>query len=156
MDGMPDEDSLIERMAPGVLSRDGFHCADRRQLDAILQADAAAERASALTHEAIGRRLEQILQAAVAALGRPVEVAGALTACYHESMGRIPCPWGECGLFAKGEVELTDTRNNKTVRFTPLSVHMIYRHGFYQGPGSRYRIEPTEIVELLDIKPDEG
>ena len=23
-------------------------------------------------------------------------------------MGRIPCPWGGCGTFHKGEVELTD------------------------------------------------
>ena len=69
-------------------------------------------------------------------------------------MGRIICPWPHCGLAPKGEVLLTDSRSAKTILFSPLSVHLIAEHGFYQGRGSRYRIEPADLVDILDIAPE--
>lgn len=152
----PQESRIAERMAPGVLCREGFLCADGRDLPEILDADAAAVAALGLTHEQIGLRLEEVLKAATAGLGAPVRVAAHLTACFRESMGRIPCPWGGCGVFPKGEVELADARTGRTVRFTPLSVHLVRRHGFYQGRCCRYRLEPAQLARLLDIHPPAG
>ena len=91
------------------------------------------------------------MQAAEAALGNPVRVGEHVQAVSSGAMGPIPCPWGGCGVFAKGETELTDAVGGKTLRFTPLSVHLIRHHGFYQGKGARYRLEPAELARLLDI-----
>ncbi|NQT54365.1 hypothetical protein HQ576_20070, partial [bacterium] len=48
----------------------------------------------------------------------------------------------------KGDVELT-TPDGATLRFTALSIHLIRAHGFYQGRGAPYRLEPTQLAELL-------
>ena len=70
----------------------------------------------------------------------------------HEVRGRIPCPFGGCGAFPKGEAELVDTKTGRRMRFTPLSVHMVREHGFYGGQGSRYRLDPKLVYDLFHSK----
>lgn len=147
----PDEESVLERMAPGVLSRDGFLGRDRRALDEILAADQAEVDRLGLTHSEIAARLREILKTARAELGRPVEVGDGLRATYREAKGGIPSPWPGEGLFPKGEVELSETASGRTLRYTPLSVHLIETHGFYEGRGSRYRLEPADVARMLGL-----
>lgn len=151
----PAEQRIVDRMAPGALCRDGFLGGDGRPLGEILATDRAAVERLGLTHERIAQRLQEILRAAIAGLGTAVAVGEHLTAQCGESMGRLACPWGGCGVFAKGEVELRDA-DGRTVRFTPLSVHLIARHGFYQGRGSRYRLEPAGLAAMLDLGLENG
>ena len=146
----PRDQRLMERLAAGALCRDGFLGDDQRLPDEIIRADDAAVEAMGVTHEQIADALERICKRAAEAGGAPVHPAEGLTAVFHEAMGRIPCPWGGHGVFAKGEVEVTDEPQARTLRFTPLSIHLIREHGFYQGRGSRYRIEPTEAAELVE------
>ena len=140
---------IVERMAAGVLSRDGFLGTDFRPLEEILEADGAAVARLGTSHQELGRKLENILIAARAALGSKVEVSDRLNAVCKEAMGRIHCPWGHCGTFAKGHIELLDTQSGLRIMFTALNVHMITAHGFYQGSGSCYRLEPSEIYQLI-------
>ena len=42
--------------------------------------------------------------------------------------------------------------NGRYVGETPLSIHLIRAHGFYQGRGSRYRVSPRELVRRLDMQ----
>ena len=136
-------------MAPGVLSRDGFLGTDSRPLEEILEADAAAVARLGATHQKFGRELEKIIRVARASLGAKVLIGDRFRAVHKEAMGRIPCPWAHCGTFAKGHVELLDTQSGLRIMFTALNVHMIAAHGFYQGRGSRYRLEPAEIYQLF-------
>lgn len=147
----PELQKVVERMAPGVLCREGFLGDDPRPLEEILDADRSTVVGLGLTHEQLARRLQQMLAQAVGEMGRPVAVGGKLTATFHEAMGRIPCPWGRHGTFTKGEVELTDQSTGRTVRFTALSIHLVARHGFYEGRGSRYRLEPDVLARMLDL-----
>ena len=144
----PEEMRIVERMAPGVLAGEGFLGQDRRSLREIIETDNAAVEKANLTHEQIARWLERVLHAAASELGRAVQIDRDHTAVYRESMGPIPCPWGGCGLFPKGEVELVNQRTCKTLHFTPLSVHLIAHHGFYQGRRARYRLEVEDLAEL--------
>lgn len=139
-------------MAPGVFCRDGFLGTDNRPLEDILDADRSAVESLGTTHERIAAGLAAILDAAMAAQGAEVSVGDGenLRAVYLEAMGRIPSPFGD-GVWPKGEVELTDTRTGGKYFFTPLSVNLIAAHGFYQGRGSRYRIEPDAICRILGI-----
>lgn len=147
----PHQRKVSERMAPGVLCREGFLGRDRRPLGEILDADNSTVVGLGLRHEQIAGRLREVLDAAVAGLGRRVDLSEGLTAVFHEGMGRIPSPWPGEGTFRKGEVELTNAATGRTVRFTPLSVHLIARHGFYQGRGSRYRLEPQDVASMLGL-----
>jgi hypothetical protein len=151
----PQDREIMDRMAPGVYCRDGFLGDDRRPLGEILDADRSAVEDAGTTHERIAAALAAILNQAEPACGAPVHVAGNLTATFTEGMGRIPCPWGD-GIFHKGEVELTDAAGAVVARFTPLSVHLIAAHGFYQGRGGPYRLDPAAIAELLAVPPSPG
>ncbi len=146
----PHDQRVMERLAPGALCRDGFLGDDPRPFHEIIDADSATVESLGLTHDQIADTLERICKHAAEAAGAPVHPGEGLTAAFRESMGRIPCPWGGHGVFPKGEVELRDEKNDRTLRFTPLSVHLIRRHGFYEGRGGRYRIEPAQAAELTE------
>lgn len=148
----PEQQRVIERMAPGVLSREGFLGDDRRSLQEILDADLAAVESMGLSHAEIADALDAACRAAMDALGSPVRVPQTnLVAEYHDAMGRIASPWPEGRTFAKGEVVLADTVTGESLAFTPLSVNMIREHGFYQGRGSPYRIEPAKVARILGL-----
>lgn len=142
---------VLDRMRPGALSRDGFLGADPRPLEEVLDADRSAVAALGLTHDAIAARLQEVFDKARAGLGTPVRIGERLVAVHREAMGRIPCPWGGCGVFPKGEVELTDAATGESVALTALGVHMLGAHGFCQGRGSRYRLEPAALDRLLRL-----
>jgi hypothetical protein len=159
MKKLPDEDRLMKRMAPGVLCRDGFLGHDHRTLHEIIENDAHELDHLGVTTEQLADEMERILDAAEGTFGAPVTVTTAggrgLVATYRESMGKIPSPWGGA-VFRKGEVELADPKSGEILqRYTPLSVHLVREHGFFQGRGSRYRIEPDRFVELLGLRPQE-
>lgn len=139
---------VADRMRPGVLSLEGFLGPDPRPVEDILDADASEVACLDATHEEFGAALERILEKAREGLERDVPLGGGVAASYDERMGRIPCPFDECGTFQKGEVVLTFA-DGRVVRFSPLSIHLLARHGFYGGRGSRYRIEPKQIAGLL-------
>ncbi|HUS90259.1 MAG TPA: hypothetical protein VM695_00370 [Phycisphaerae bacterium] len=148
----PEERRVLERMAPGVLCREGFLGEDPRPLQEILDTDGARVEALGATHEEIARHLREAYEDAAMGFGNEVPVAGGrLRAVWHEAMGFIPSPWGDGARFPKGEVELTDPRTARALRYTPLSVHMIARYGFYQGRGSRYRVEPDQVVAFFGL-----
>ncbi len=146
----PQDKTITQRMQPGVYSRDGFLGEDSRPLADILDTDRSVVEALGVTHQRLSQRMAEVLMQAMAGCGAPVKIGEHLTAVYREAMGRIPCPFGD-GLHAKGQVELTDGRTGKILTFTPLSVHMAGEHGFYQGRGSRYRLEPAELCEIFDL-----
>ncbi len=147
----PDDDRLLARLAAGVLSRDGFLGADSRELSTILDQDNSAVEALGLSHERIAAKLADICQLAMANQGRSVDIDETLQAVYHDAMGPIPCPWGHGKIFAKGEIELTHIPSGQTLTFTPMSAHMIGEHGFYQGRGSKYRLEPAKLADILGL-----
>ena len=151
----PEEHNVTERMQAGVSSRDGFLGSDQRPLSEILSTDLAAVEALGVSHGEIAAALGAVVAQAMAACGARVTITGHLTAEYHEAMGRIRCPFGD-GLYAKGEVELTDTRTAVTVHVPPLAVHMIELHGFYQGMGSRYRVDPAALCDMLYVAARSG
>ena len=152
----PQLQRIVDRMAPGALCREGFLGADRRPLEEILDADRSTVAGLGLTHEQLGRGLGEVLAAGVAAQGGPARVGERLTAVHREAMGRIPSPWPGEGTFPKGEVELTDEAAGLTLRFTALSAHLVARHGFYQGRGSPYRLEPDVLARVLGMRGNAG
>ena len=125
----PDDAKVLARMAPGVLCREGFLGDDRRPLSEIIDTDNATVDRLGITHERIADRLDEVLELARGAFGGPVRIGDDLLAVWREAMGRIPSPWPGAGVFAKGEVELTVAATGATIRFTPLSIHLIRTRG---------------------------
>lgn len=125
---------------------------DRRKLVEILNEDQGQVHAMGLTHETIAQRLEEITEAAKKALGEIVILGGRYEVRAEEARGKIPCPWRHPGgLFPKSHIELRDQQTGETLIWTDLSIHLIREHGFYQGKGSPYRIDPEAIKRILGI-----
>ncbi|MCJ7543373.1 MAG: hypothetical protein MUP47_02215 [Phycisphaerae bacterium] len=92
-----------------------------------------------------------MLRAAMAAMGQDVPAGPGWAGKFHEAMGRIPCPWGGCGVFVKGEVELFEATSTAVLHLAPLSVHLVREHAFFQGRGSRYRLDPAPLARALGL-----
>ena len=145
----PYDEHVLERMAPGALCAEGFLGSDHRELGDILAEDDAAVTAADTTCEQIAAELDLWMQTATVELGRPIALTGHVTGTWHEGMGRIPSPWPGDGVFPKGELELVDSRTGMTLLVTPLSIHLIAAHGFFQGRHARYRLEPVDLIAML-------
>jgi hypothetical protein len=132
------------------IGRGTFLGSDRRKLGEILEQDRLEVEALGFSHRAIADRLESLGRVAKEHMGDPVLLEDRYEVTAVEARGEIPCPWSHPGgLFPKSHVELRDRVGGDSLIWTDLSVHLIREHGFYQGVGSPYRIEPAQIREVL-------
>jgi hypothetical protein len=142
---------IPEELRASIFSSAGFLGSDTRSVEKIVEADIAALKKLGVAKEKLARVLSEVFDKASAAMGKPVDVRDGVVAVYHESRGRIPSPFREDGSFEKGEVVITDTASNEALIITRLSINLIERHDFFQGRGSRYRIDPATAVRALKI-----
>lgn len=148
----PDDKALEDRLGASKFSGEGFLGTDHRPVDEIVAADLHALAQLGVSKEALLAALRDAYEKARAALGGEVEIRPGVTAVAHESMGRIPSPFRGDGVFEKGDVVLTAAAGEQLV-LTALGLAMIEKHGFFQGRGSRYRVEPARAAALLGLVP---
>ena len=139
-----------KRMKPGVISLHGFLGPDKRPLEDILADDDSAVRRLGLTHEQIAERLAHFTHLALSGYGTPMR-EGPFEVVAHEERGFVRSPFGELSRFRKGEIRLTNLSAGDTLTWTPLLVHMIRNHGFYEGIGAVYRLEPETVKRVLGL-----
>ena len=53
------------------------------------------------------------------------------------------------------DYKLTNLSSGKTLQFSGLVPIMIERYGFYEGRGTPYRVEPSDIIAVLGLVEDE-
>jgi len=147
------EDRAQAQMQPGVITRDGMLGSDTRRLVDILVEDEAAVRRLGTTHLAIARRMRQLRRAGAGGLGNSIPVGDNFDVIVDGVRGRMPCPY-EDGTVSKTNTRVTNRRLEREILFTDLHIHMIERHGFYMGRGSLYRLEPADVVAILEIEPE--
>lgn len=75
---------------------------------------------------------------------------GALRAFFLKWQGAQRCPWGdrESGVY---DFALLDTRSGEYVTMPELVLHLIERHHFFEGYGTRYRTDPVRLMTMLDL-----
>jgi len=133
------------------LCQPGFLGYERRKLIEILTDDQGVVSSLGLSHEIIAQRLRAITDEARQGWGDPVMVEGKFRVEVHEVRGKIPCPWGHPGLYRKTHAKLEKMETEETLVWSDLAVHLIEEHGFYQGRGSPYRLEPSEVKRILEL-----
>lgn len=148
----PSEKSLRRNLGPSKFSAEGFLGQDPRPVDEIVADDRRTLDRIGVSLEDLLGALRRAYEAARQALGAEVEICHGVTSVFYESRGRIPSPFRDGKTFEKGEAVVTDHRSGRRLVLTELGLALIERHGFFQGRGSRYRIEPTEAVEILGLK----
>lgn len=142
---------LVEKFKPGVLSKDGFLGADKRHIHDIIEADARTLAQFGVTREEIADALADLIEAGKKGLGQAVD-HGPFEITVFWERGLIPDPFGGRVRSPKLVATVTKKETGETFRFTQLSVHMIREHGFFEGKGSTFRLEPDDIIRFLDLR----
>jgi hypothetical protein len=141
---------LEEMLHSSQIVAGGFYGDDRRALEEIIDSDVAAVTALGLTVGQIAERMKDITRKAAAGLGMWVDLPDGKRALVDEAKGSLICPWPDDEFTCRKRVTtLEETASGKTVLWTDLSIHLIEQHGFFEGKGSPFRIEPDHLVELL-------
>jgi len=140
-----------ERMAPGVITRDGLLGSDTRPLPEILDADNAAVLSLGLTHAAIAARMAAFTEAAATGFGDPVPFEDNYLVRLDEYPGPMACPFGGCSAQRKSVTTVHRLSDGREMRWSALGRHMIAAHGFYQGLGSEWRLDPAALARFLGL-----
>lgn len=147
-------DPLTRALQPGAIAQEGFMGDDSRALAEILAADQASVTRLRLTHAQIARRLKELRAAGEKGLGNWVGVPPQWEVRVDATRGQLPCPFGDPGLYPKSSITVRNTRLGVEIVYSDLLIHLIEQHGFYEGRGSPFRLDPERIATALGLGPD--
>lgn len=140
----PEEARLRKNFSPGTLTKAGFMGDDSRHIHDIIEADIRKVRRLGLSVDRIADRLQWFIDEGKKGLERPVDL-GTYIVTVQWRRGMIPCPFGERGLHHKLIATVTEKETGELIRFSQLNVHMIRDHGFFEGEGGLFRIDPERM-----------
>jgi hypothetical protein len=146
---------IQEKLQPGVITRDGFLGSDRRNLVDILEDDEARVKRIKLTHRQIADRMIELRDVGMKGLGDFISVPPHYEIRVDSVRGKLPCPFVDPGILPKTNITVRNLKKNAEIIFTDLHIHLIGSHGFYEGKGSIFRLEPATLADILEIKPEE-
>ena len=145
----PQNKKLEEILRSAKLVAGGFMGSDTRSVSEIIDADALVLSRSDYTAEQVAHRMQEITDMAIDGLGTWVSIDEHRQAKVDEAKGSQPCPWPHIGRFAKRVTTVKHTDSNRTVMWSDLNIHLIGEHGFFEGKGSNFRIDPEELISLI-------
>jgi hypothetical protein len=148
----PRLDIVEKNMMPGEISHTGFLGNDKRSLADILLDDGLTVADLQLTHQILAERMEELTDKGREGFGYPVMIDGFLEVTVEDSRGSIACPFNHMGMYPKENVLVLNRKTGEEISWTSLNIHMIREHGFYEGKGSPFRVEPVDLVRILEIK----
>jgi hypothetical protein len=145
---------LEEAMRPGGLSTAGFLGKKERLLDVLAADNRTVVEELGLTHQQLARPL--LVLGAVAArdaVQAPKEVTYEgkrfrMKAIVFKATVNSPF---EDGTKTNCEVMVENLGSGKKLTYSLLVPEMIERYGFYEGKGTRFRVDPRAIVEVFDF-----
>ena len=145
-----------EQMKPGVLTLHGFLGADQRNLIDILTEDDGETKRLGLTHEQIADRMSHFREKGERGLGEFIPVDPHFKVRVESVRGKLPSPFGGPGLYSKTNTVVRNTVIDREIVYSDMQIHLIRDHGFYEGKGSPFRLEPHLVAQTLEIEPEDS
>ncbi len=152
----PEYDAIQRQMAPGVITLDGFLGSDTRKLIDILNSDDARVHSLNVTHEAIAERMQYFRDAGLDGLGEFLKMDDHFEVRVDSVRGKLPSPFGGKGMYEKVNTTVKNLHSKTEVTYTDLHIHFVKDHGFYEGEGSPFRIEPALLSQTLEVPENES
>jgi len=150
----PQEKHVYENFLPGKITKDGFLGNDTRHIHDIVEEDVHTLTRLGVTQEQIADRLQFFIEEGKQGLETPVTVGDFVSQVIWRR-GMLPSPFGDPKrLYHKIVATVKNTKLDKELAYTQLNVHMIRDHGFFEGHGSVFRLDPEKVVAFLDIQPE--
>ena len=126
-----------------------FLGSDTRLIAQIIESDEAELRAAGLGADELARAMRRLTEKGMESLVDEVQADGFMVRV-EEYMGQIGCPFKHAVREAKRNTTAVDPRG-RVMTWTDMSIHLIECHGFFQGEGSDYRLEPLELAGFLGL-----
>mgnify|MGYP006283367831 CR=1 FL=1 len=150
----PEMRKLDEMLRTSRISSTGFLGTDTRPVEEIIARDLAAVKQSGFRTDQIAQRMRFITDQAKQGIETDVVIEPGLSARATHTRGRLPCPWPHPGLYAKTVTHVRRTGSQAgEIKWSDLSIHLIEAHGFFQGKGADFRLNPSELIEIIFNNP---
>ncbi|KAF2957009.1 hypothetical protein [Marinitoga sp. 38H-ov] len=146
----PEFQKAQENMKPGVITAEGFMGNDDRNLVDIIIEDEELLSTLNITIESIVGKLKYFKEKGEKGLGEPITVDEYWEVQVGEARGHLPCPF-EDGIFRKVVTKVTNLKNNESVIYSDLSIHLIEKHHFFQGKDSPFRLDPAKLKKVFEL-----
>jgi hypothetical protein len=91
--------------------------------------------------------LKKLLEIGEKGLGEPITYEN-FEIFVYEARGFLACPF-EDGIFRKKVAVVKNLKNNESIMYSDLSIHLLEKHHFLQGKGSKFRLDPEKIKKVL-------
>jgi len=146
----PRDKKLDEVLRSTRLVAGGFMGTDPRHPIEIIEQDAAALENLGVTTGQLAQRMRELTELAKPRLGTWIDDAfGKIRMKSEDFKGTLVCPWPHPGFYEKRITTVEHLQTHQQIIWTDLNIHMIEEHGFFEGKGAFFRIEPKEIVSIL-------
>ena len=142
-------------------STEGFLTADQKLID-VLVADNDYVTSCGLSHRGLAIPLLQISNRAISVRNETRNYKDPVDFKHAGTMWRVKLieykgfqlsPFND-DTKTNFDFEITTLDNGQSLKYSGLVPLMIERYGFYEGPGTAYRVEPSQIIETLGYKPE--
>ncbi len=151
----PEFDRIQEQMKPGVIALDGFLGDDERKLVDIIASDNLCVRKLNRTHADIATKMIHFKEKGIAGLGEFITLDDHFEVKVESVRGLLPSPFGGPGMYGKINTTVVNKKLNRQIVYTDLHIHFIADHAFYEGKGSPFRLEPADLIEILEVPESE-
>lgn len=141
--------AIQDKMQPGRLTAEGFLGTDTRSLVDIIKADEETINHLGVTHAEIADKMQAITDIGKKMTEALLPINEHYAVQVDEYMGAIPCPFGDHYNAGKRNTLVKNLMSGAAVHWTDLSIHMIREHGFYEGLGSYFRLDPAYLLAFL-------
>lgn len=146
----PRDKKLEEVLRSTKLVAGGFMGNDDRHPIEIIEQDIVTLENLGVTTKQVAERMAELTELAMPRLGNWIDSATLKLRVKSEDFkGALVCPWPHPGTFDKRITTVEHLETGKQISWTDLNIHMIAEHGFFEGKGAFFRIEPSEVVQIL-------
>jgi len=145
----PQDKKIQKNLKPGEFSLKGFLGKDKRNFSEIIEADRANVGKLGITAVMLAERMEKFTGQAFESFDGSVLIDEIYEVSYDTFRGKLLCPFVHSGAYRKGLITLINKQKNLTISWTPLNIHMIREHCFFEGESSEHRLDPEMLLEIL-------
>lgn len=145
----PADKIIQDKMKAGVLTGDGFLGSDKRNFRDIIAEDMKVVNTFERGLEDIANRMNYLMEKSFLAYDGSIIVDKNYEVEYSSYRGVLLSPFPKAGRFGKATIKVTNLKNHISIVWTPLHVHFIRDYGFFEGKGSKFRIEPEALYKAI-------
>jgi len=145
----PQAQKLEEVLRSSKLVSGGFMGDDLRSFSEIIDKDMAALSHLGYKINQVAATMQKITDTAISGFGSWVKLDQRRETKADEAKGSLVCPWPHPGRFAKRVTTVRLIGADQTIKWSDLSIHLIAEHGFFEGKGSAFRIEPEDLIKII-------